>query len=159
MISEQDIKKALSDVFNQYGEDIALTVEAIYRNETKHFKSGNFQITLGAGMEDSSKNDAFPYGWASLKDFWLNNPDFAPIGIHKQVENDSGLAKSKGSKDFLKFKTITAGMFAVAEIMKKRGNISGKWFSTEPKKIKAYSDYIAKIRTPFVNSIINEKLA
>ena len=151
MITELEIKAALEKVSSVYGLNHAKRLEQLYRNETSHFKSGNFKVTLSAGMEVGSKTE-YPYGWNSLKPFWDSNPQYAPIGTFSQAENTSALAKKRGVRTFIQFGSIEASMMTVAELIKLRGGNFGRWFASQdlPDKIQAYNNELDKIKVRLV---------
>lgn len=149
MITEQEIKEALQKVSSVYGLAHAKRLEQLYRNETAHFKSGNFKVTLSPGMEVGSKTE-YPYGWISLKPFWDANPQYRPIGTFAQSENTSALAKKRGVRTFIKFGSIEGSMISVAELIKLRGGNFGKWFSKDPIQIEKYNHELDKIRVRLV---------
>lgn len=151
MVTEAEIKSALIKVKEIYGKENAVKLEALFRNETKHFKSGNFQICFSPGMEATV--ETYPYGWSSLKGFWETNPMCKPIGIHKQVENTSGLLKSRGERKFIKFISVEAAMLTVAFRLNNKGWNTGAWFSNDLNSQQAYSNYLTKVRTPIANSL------
>lgn len=139
---------ALQKVKEIYGLNHAKRLEQLFRNETAHFKSGNYKITYSPGME--STKDTFPYGWKSLETFWLVNPQYAPIGVYKQVENTSALAKSRGTRSFIKFENPLASMMSVAHLIKLRGGRFGSWFSTKIESQMAYEEELNKIKVRLV---------
>ncbi len=126
-MKDEEIISALKAVANTYGKPMAINVEKLFRNETRHFASGGFVRTLSPGMEAAAQ--IFPYGWSSLKNFWSANPNYAPIGLDKQVENSSAMLESRGERTFIKFPNITSAMMSVAELLKLRGGDPGTWFS------------------------------
>lgn len=141
-------KLALEKVKELYGLEFTKRLEQLFRNETAHFKSGNYKKTFSPGME--ATKDIFPYGWKSLLLFWINNPQHAPIGIYKQVENTSALAKSRGTRSFIQFASPLASMMTVAYLIEIRGGKFGSWFSTNPKSQKAYEDELDKIKVRLI---------
>lgn len=145
---------ALRVVAAKYNKKTAATVEQIYRNETGHFKSGNFIKTLSPGMEAFSETE--PYGWSSLKDFWEKNKNYAPTGIFKQVENSSGMLESRGERKFIVFPTIEASMMSVAFVIMSRGGDGGAWFSiSDQAQRDKYNNYLAQINPRLVNANIS----
>ena len=154
---DQEIISALKKVKYLYGKPAAIKVEALFRNETAHFKSGNFAITFSPGMEAVKLPNGsvlpYPYGWTSLKEFWENNPNYKPIGLHMQVENSSRALKSRGERAFIKFASIESSFMTVAYRLQKKGWNTGAWFSNDKTKQKNYSDYLLKIKTPYANSL------
>ena len=141
-------KLALGKVKEVYGLEHAKRLEQLFRNETAHFKSGNYKNTWSPGME--STRDIFPYGWKSLETFWLMHPQYAPIGLHKQVENTSVLAKSRGTRSFIKFENPLAAMMTVAHLIKIRGGRFGSWFSTNIDNQHKYEVELDKIKVRLV---------
>lgn len=149
---EQQIIEALKLVIAKYGESLAIQVEQIFRTETTHFKSRGFTITLSPGMEAFTKKQ--PYGWVVAEQFWKDNKQYAPVGIHNQVENTSALAKSRGVRSFIKFPSIEAAFMTVAFIIYARGGDGGAWFSINDKVFrKKYNDFLETIRPRFVIKI------
>lgn len=146
---EPQIIDALKLVCDKYSKELAATVEKIFRNETKHFKSDNFLMTYGAGMEAFSDN--FPYGWSSAKVFWQNNLDYLPEGIHLQKENSSALLKSRGVRKFIIFPSVEASVMTVAYIINKRNGNGGAWFSTDAVAQRKYNEYLKGIMPRYVN--------
>lgn len=156
---EKEIIAAITKVNEAYGKPAAIKVEALFRNETRHFKSGNYAATFSPGMEAVKKPDGsalpYPYGWTSLREFWDQNPQYKPTGIHLQVENDSGQAKSRGERAFIKFPSVEAAFMTVAKRLQMKGWDTGAWFAdaNHPDKQASYRDYITKIKTPYANAL------
>ena len=50
-MTDIEILASLKKVAILYGKEMAIKVESLFRNETKHFKSGNFLICFSPGME------------------------------------------------------------------------------------------------------------
>jgi hypothetical protein len=149
---EIEIISALQKVKDKYGIELATTVEQIFRNETKHFKSGGFASTFSAGMESFS--DKQPYGWSVVKKFWENNPSYAPIGIVEQKENNSAMLDSRGVRKFIKFPTIEASIMTVAYIINSRGGDGGSWFSIKDMPTRTrYNSYLKTIKARFVKQL------
>lgn len=72
MFTEENAKHAVLKVAEKHGTGLAQVVEKIYRAETKHFKSTQFQLTGSAGME-SGKWFGLPSN-VTTKDF-IDNHD------------------------------------------------------------------------------------
>lgn len=149
-MDDKIIIDALKKVASIYGIENAKKLESLYRNETKHFKSGNFLICYSPGME--ATKEEMPYGWTSLAEFWKTNPQYAPIGIHKQVENDSAMLKSRGERKFIKFPSVEAAMITVAKRLSDKNWYTGAWASNNVDAQKKYADYLLKIKTSFTNN-------
>lgn len=146
-----DILASIQRISIIYGKEMAVKVEALFRNETAHFKSGNFKICFSPGME--ATKETYPYGWTSLKSYWDLHPEHAPIGLYKQVENSSRMMASRGERTFIKFPNLDAAMITVAERLKAKGGNTGAWASNNIESQKKYSDYLLRINTPYANSI------
>lgn len=153
-MSDEQIINALKLIATKYGKPMASTIEQLFRNETRHFKSVNFAITLSPGME--ATKDVIPYGWGSLKEFWTLYINYAPIGIHKQVENSSAMAEArKEPRKFIVFQNLESSMMSVAFIINKRGGDGGSWFSVDDATLrKKYNDILKTIIPRFVNANI-----
>ena len=151
MITDNDILEALKKVKEVYGLDHAKRVEQLFRNETAHFKSGNFKVTLSTGMEIAPTKTAYPYGWTSLVDFWTINPQYKPTETFSQVENTSTLLKSRGARTFIVFPSIEASMMTVAHLIKIRGNNFGAWFSKNAVQQLAYVKELDKIKVRLIS--------
>ena len=147
-MNDSEILLGLTKVKENYGLSHAKRLEQLFRNETAHFKSGNFLITYSPGMEATKKT--IPYGWTSLKEFWTIHPEYAPIGLHEQKENTSALAKARGIRTFIKFPNVTASMMSVGHLIKLRGGDFGSWFANDPIKQKAYNAELDKIKVRLI---------
>lgn len=156
---EKEIIAAIAKVKGLYGKPSSIKVEAVFRNETRHFKSGNFAKTYSPGMEAVKRPDGsvlpYPYGWTSLRTFWDENPQYKPTGLYMQVENDSGQAKSRGERAFIKFPSVEAAFITVAKRLQMKGWDTGAWFAdaNHPDKQAQYRDYISRIKTPYANAL------
>jgi len=146
-MTDADIIEALKKVAHTYSKDIAVTVEKIFRTETKHFKSSNFFSTLSPGME--ARTAIAPYGWTSLAQYWKDNPQYAPKGIFGQIENSTAWFQSKGEKKFIQFTTIEASMMSVAFIINARGGDGGTWFSKTEPYMTNYRNFLKQIGAKF----------
>jgi len=111
------IKKAASS----YSIDIVRNAEKMYRLESNIYRSGQFNSDYSAGQE-AFKN-TFPYGWTSLSEFWISNPQYAPIGL------DSSRLDAQTGKGvtFIKFANFEAGFFTLCETLKIRNNNVASW--------------------------------
>lgn len=118
-----------------YGPAIARNVEKIYRLETAHFASGQYKATGSPGM--TATKLSFPYGWNSLAKLWRDRPESAPIGIVRWCVRGKVYA-------YLAFGG-SYGFLALAEILKKRGNNAGSWYSTIPAQQQAYVSKLSGI--------------
>ncbi len=148
---EQEIKDALRFMVSQHGEAFTKGIEQLFRNETRHFKSGNFIKTLSPGME--ATHHEMPYGWTSLVDFWKSNEQYAPSSLFNEVDNKSELSESRGERTFICFPNVKASMMTVAKVIEIKGSF-GKWFNNIPADQTAYEQTLNEIIPRFTNEII-----
>ena len=137
-------------VAKRFGYPIARNVEKIYRLETGNFKKG-FDDVYGAGMHPSK--DRFPYGWISLRDFWVDNPQFRPVGIVFKKEGKGLSGKGGGEKKYLRFPNFMAGAMTVAKRMQIKNNNPGAWYSHEPSKQQSYNNALINVPSKIVDSL------
>lgn len=152
IVMENDVIKAikkLKEKDNLTFEESKL-LEQLYRNETAHFKSGQFLDTLSAGME--VHNNTYPYGWTSLaKSLWTNKR-LRPIGFSQHKENETGYQKR-----FLKFPSLYTAMLAnltMARIYKNEGGFY-RWYSTNKEKQEIYKSRLNSIIPKLTYKIYN----
>lgn len=149
---EEQIIAAIKLIIEKYGRPLAIQVEQLTREETKHYQSLGWLNDLCPGME--AFKEFQPYGWFVADKFWKDNPQFAPLGIADMIENSSDMAASRGTRHFLKFPTIEAAFMTVAYIINSRGGDGGSWFTTTDAKARTKYNIDLKMITPrFVNSI------
>lgn len=145
-----DKEYVFKQVAKRFGFPIARSVEKIYRLETGNFKKG-FQDVYGAGMQPAK--DRFPYGWISLRDFWVNNPSYRPVGIVSKRAGGGIYGTDTGMHRFLRFPNFLAGAMTVAKRIQIKGNNPGAWFSNDPTHQMTYNNAIDKINSKIVDSI------
>ena len=143
-VKSYTIEEAFKRILDEYGEHTAKTVERMFRKETNHFKSIGYKLTAGAGMEAVSKK--FPYGWTSMRNIWLTNPDIMPIGL-KHMTDSGGR-----SVDFIVFPNLYAGLKTMAEFLKS-GRTAGSWYSRKPDAAAKYEADLLKIVPRFINKL------
>lgn len=137
-------------VAKKFGVPIARSVEKIFRMETGHFKKG-FEGVYGAGMHPAK--DSFPYGWTSLRDFWVDNPSYRPVGITYLTEGKGLSGTGGGQKAYLKFPSFMAGAMTVAKRMQVTGNNPGAWYSHDKSRQQAYNNRLLNIPSTIVNNV------
>jgi hypothetical protein len=150
---------ALKAVDSAFGYDMAVNVERLFRNETNHFRSQNFLRTKCPGMEISRRDTILPYGWISCADLWKSHKQFAPIGLFRQKENNSLLAKAEGIQTFLVFPSVKACMMTVAWHLHKADPTHknpGVWFARDKVLQNKYSDYLLGIYPRFCVQTLKE---
>jgi hypothetical protein len=144
---ENSFQNNLKKIKNKFGGNIAKNVERIYRLETNHFKSGQFQNTYSPGMESFA--NAYPYGWNTISNiFWNNYPIHAPVGFYSGKEGKTGKTKI-----FLKFPSLLSAMYTIAYFLQHYNNNPGRWYSTKTESQNRYNKSINKIKTPLYDSI------
>lgn len=148
---KNDKAYVFGQVAKRFGKPIARSVEKIYRLETGHFKKG-FDGVYGAGMHPVTTR--FPYGWTSLQNFWLSNPEFKPSGIVKKTEGKGLAGDGGGVKSYLQFPNFLAGAMTVAKRMQIVGNNPGAWYSRDPDRQQRYNTTVARIQSSFVDNIV-----
>ena len=91
-----DAKEALKTIYEEYGYDMAKTIEQLCRDETDHFLSTQYKRCGAGGMEVSGKNPQPPgYGWN--ESLFLRHPEYSPIGVWWAFEN-KGLSGQGGNQ-------------------------------------------------------------
>jgi hypothetical protein len=131
------IRQAMQTIKINYGTAIARNVERIFRLETAHFASGGFLATNAAGQLAFAEH--FPYGWYSLVNLWNSQPQRKPT----QTVRLNGY-------DYLKFANVEDAAFAVAEILKLRGNNPGAYFSNDAAQQAEYNAKLVGIEAKYV---------
>lgn len=156
--TEIDAKEAIKIIYDKYGRDIAITIEQMYRDETRHFQSDQYKACGTGGMEAFGSSPY--YGWD--KNFFEENPQFRPIGIWKAYEN-KGMSGKGGNqqvtdrkKDFVILPSVLAGMEYKAFYIKKYNGNWARWHSTKESNQKVYEIYIKSIKPRFINEIENK---
>lgn len=140
------MKQALKKALNSFDTSIVENCERIFRLESGNFTSGQFLGTYSPGMEPASPN--FPYGWNSLKDFWLEHSEYKPVGLKTYTENGTGI-----KKQFIQFPTIEAGVMTICQWLAIFGNNPGRWFSTEIDLQTSYNDKINGINATYTDEV------
>lgn len=147
-IDEATVKAAFQRVGKIFPNEIK-NAERIYRLETAHFKTNNFAKTKGAGFEAVTNN--FPFGWTSLKGFWLANIKWMPTTFIKQAENVQKDIQDSGKiKKFIVFPSLDAGIASVCKVLQLRGNDVGAYFATQEPQKTQYRNKILKIVPRYV---------
>jgi hypothetical protein len=150
-VNDNDIKTVLEKILSVFGLDIAKNVELIYRNETRHFTSGQFKNGYSPGMENFSKTGTFPYGWGNtLKNFSEAYPEYKPTGLTNPLIEGQNTGKKKV---FVKFPSLEAAMFFLAIVLKARGNNPGKWHSNNLAAQTEYNRRLNTIKPRIINTL------
>lgn len=151
-----EIKDSLRYLLNEgnHSETFVKGIEQLFRNETRHFKSSLFLETYGAGMEATV--NSFPYGWNRLSKFWNENPNYAPNGVFKMIENTSELQVSRGERKFITFPNLTASMMTVAKDIELIGHF-GAWFNNIEKDQIVYEQTLNSIIPHYTIEILKEQ--
>jgi len=85
---------------DKFSSEIINAAERIYRVESSNFSSSIYKNTFSAGMVATAS--AIPYGWDSLASLFSS-------GSNKPT----GLFQSTNGKQYIKFPTLRAGVFAL----------------------------------------------
>ena len=149
-VNDNDIKTVLEKILAVFGMDIAKNVELIYRNETRHFTSGQFKNGYSPGMENFSKTGTYPYGWTSLLKFSEAYPEYKPTGLTAPLVEGQNTGKKKV---FVKFPSLEAAMFFLAITLKARGNNPGKWHSNNLAAQTEYNRRLNTIKPRIINTL------
>lgn len=157
--TENDGKEALKVIYDKYGKDMAIIIERMYRDETRHFKSGQYKACGTGGMEVFGS--APYYGWD--KNFFETNPEFQPIGIWSAYEN-KGMSGQGGNqqvtdrkKEFVVLPSVLAGMEYKAFYINKHNGNWARWHSTKASNQQTYKKHIESIKPRFVNEFEKNK--
>ncbi|HGH1347634.1 LysM peptidoglycan-binding domain-containing protein [Acinetobacter baumannii] len=151
LFNEEDARNALKVIHEKYGKDIAIIVEKMYRVETRHFKSEQYQHCGTPGME---KNGSAPYyGWDSS--LFTDKP----TGTWSAYEN-AGLSGSGGNaqvttskKVFVCVSSVLVGMTYVAKYIKKYNGNYARWFALEDGKQAVYRNALSKVKARIVSEL------
>ncbi|KAF2328462.1 M23 family metallopeptidase [Flavobacterium nitrogenifigens] len=131
LFDEEDARMALLKIYKEYGEEIAIIVEKMYRLETDHFKSEQYQYCGTGGMEVFGQ--APYYGWDSST--FKKHPEYSPIGTWSAMENKGldgkgGNAQQKDKpKNFVKLPSVLAGMIYKADYINRYDGNYATWYN------------------------------
>ncbi|MDQ1163154.1 murein DD-endopeptidase MepM/ murein hydrolase activator NlpD [Chryseobacterium sp. SORGH_AS 447] len=171
LFTVEDGKKAIQDLYNAYkdskwnwkwegsdkevevtGKQLVTIVEKMYRLETSHFKSKQYQHCGTGGMEVFG--DAPYYGWDQ------NLFTEQPVGTWSAFEG-KGLSGAGGNaqvtdrkKEFVKLPSVLSGMqYKAKYIIKHNGNYA-RWFNASDTTAQtSYRTSLQNIRARFINEI------
>jgi len=171
LFTEEDGKKAIEELYKKYkdqtwkwkwegseeevdvtGKDLVTIVEKMYRLETAHFKSKQYQNCGTGGMEVFG--DPPYYGWDST--LFVEQP----VGTWSAFEG-KGLSGAGGNaqvtdkkKEFVKLPSVLAGMeYKAKYIIKYNGNYA-RWFNaTDTTAQTSYRDSLKGIKARYVDGI------
>ncbi len=123
----------------------------MYRLETSHFKSTQYQNCGTGGME--VHGPAPYYGWNSSRFEEL------PIGTWSAFEG-AGLSGVGGNaqvtsqqKEFIKFPSVYGGMIYKAKYIIDYNGKFERWFSTNSSNQRTYRNTLSGIRARFVDAL------
>ncbi|HIF6303159.1 TPA: hypothetical protein ACX3LH_005542 [Klebsiella michiganensis] len=153
LFTVQDGKEALRKIYDKYGKDMSVIVERMFRIETKHFTSGQYQHCGAPGMEVHGAPPA--YGWSS--DFFSQHPEYQPTGIWSKKEG-RGLSGQGGNaqvtdkpKQFVVFDSVESSMEYIVYYINKHGGNYARWYSTQDSAQKLYREECGTIKPKFTN--------
>ncbi|WP_163400377.1 M23 family metallopeptidase [Flavobacterium fluviatile] len=163
-------KEALIELYNKYknqswnwkwegsekeivvsGKDILIIVEKMYRLETFHFTSEQYEYCGTGGME--SFGSAPYYGWDSS--LFTKQP----LGIWSAFEG-KGLSGKGGNeqvttkqKEFVKLPSVIVGMeYKIKYIIKYEGNYA-RWYNTNADKQEKYIESLKGVKAKIIESL------
>ncbi|HCI8634831.1 TPA: hypothetical protein NP727_003028 [Klebsiella pneumoniae] len=159
LFTVQDGKEALCKIYNKYGKNMSVIVERMFRIETKHFTSGQYQHCGAPGMEVHGAPPA--YGWSS--DFFSQHPEYQPTGIWSKKEG-RGLSGQGGNsqvtdkpKQFVVFDSVESSMEYIVYYINKLGGNYARWYSTQDSAQKLYREECGAIKPRFTNEFSEVK--
>ncbi|HFN0439588.1 TPA: hypothetical protein ACHBVR_004220 [Klebsiella pneumoniae] len=159
LFTVQDGKEALCKIYNKYGKNMSVIVERMFRIETKHFTSGQYQHCGAPGMEVHGAPPA--YGWSS--DFFSQHPEYQPTGIWSKKEG-RGLSGQGGNsqvtdkpKQFVVFDSVESSMEYIVYYINKHGGNYARWYSTQDSAQKLYREECGAIKPRFTNEFSEVK--
>ncbi|HID1946660.1 hypothetical protein [Klebsiella pneumoniae] len=159
LFTVQDGKDALCKIYNKYGKNMSVIVERMFRIETKHFTSGQYQHCGAPGMEVHGAPPA--YGWSS--DFFSQHPEYQPTGIWSKKEG-RGLSGQGGNsqvtdkpKQFVVFDSVESSMEYIVYYINKHGGNYARWYSTQDSAQKLYREECGAIKPRFTNEFSEVK--
>jgi murein DD-endopeptidase MepM/ murein hydrolase activator NlpD len=170
LFTVEDGKEAITELYNKYkdqtwswkwegsaeaiqvsGKDLITIVEKMYRLETAHFTSKQYQNCGTGGME--SFGSAPYYGWDSS--LFTEQP----VGIWSAFEG-KGLSGQGGNaqvttkqKEFVKLPSVLVGMeYKAKYIIKYEGNYA-RWYNTNTDAQEKYRESLKGVKARFVESL------
>lgn len=130
------------------GRDLITIVEKMYRLETAHFTSKQYQNCGTGGMEVFGK--APFYGWDST--LFIEEPigtwsAFEGKGLSEQGGNQQETSKKK---EFIKLSSVLIGMeYKINYIIKYNGNYA-RWYNTKTDAQEKYRSSLLNIKAKFI---------
>ncbi|HGY9605840.1 TPA: hypothetical protein ACOJO9_003101 [Enterobacter roggenkampii] len=159
LFTVQDGKDALRKIYDKYGKDMSVIVERMFRIETTHFTSGQYQHCGAPGMEVHGTPPA--YGWSS--DFFAQHPEYQPTGIWSKKEG-KGLSGQGGNtqvtdkpKQFVVFDSVESSMEYIVYYINKHDGNYARWYSTQDSAQKLYRKECGAIIPKFTNEFSETK--
>ena len=150
IFTENDARVSLRKIYDVYGKELAEIVECMYRAETAHFKSKQYQYCGTPGME--SHGVAPYYGWDST--LFVEQP----VGLWSAFEG-KGLSTVGGTqqetskkKDFVKVSSVDVGMEYLAKYINKYNGNYARWYSKNDSNQRIYREKINSIIPRIVRS-------
>jgi hypothetical protein len=140
--SEKDAKTALKKIHDEYGKEMAKTIEKVFRWECKHFKSLQYKNCGAPGMEVTEGKTPPNYGWDGS--LYIDHPEYKPVGLWESFENvgKSGKGGNKQvtdkKKKYIKFPSVEAGMMYLVKFIQRHDGNVGRWHSTDSSVQKNY---------------------
>lgn len=137
-------KAVIPALISKYGQERAEIVERMYRWETAHFTSQQYQSTNTPGME--AHGIAPTYGW--YVPFFMVNPSYMPIGTQNMTENGTGKEKR-----FVVMPSVEAGAMFLADYIGRYNGDYARWYSTNEASKANYRSKIMSVVPRFARGI------
>ncbi len=131
----------------------------MYRLETTHFTSRQYQVCGTGGMEVFGPPPY--YGWDSTT--FKNHPEYTPIGTWSSMEGvglsgKGGNAQQKDKpKVFVKLPSVLAGMEYKAEYIVRYDGNYARWYSKNKDAQEKYKTSLKDIKSRIVDDFKDEK--
>lgn len=152
-LTPENIKNSFKKIFDTYGYEKTKRLEQMFRNESGHFKSGQFKKSFSPGMESVPNNapSVYPFGWKSLDKF-AKKYGYKPEQFYQtETLTEGGTGKPKR---FVGFPSLFSAMLFVMFLIENRGWNFGKWFSFDETLAANYNSKLDKIKTPITDSFL-----
>lgn len=132
MFTEKDAEKALIEFMALKGKERAKLIERMFRLETRHFKSTQFQVCGSPGMEDGN--------WSGLDE----------SKFEKVKMKDNHLTGEKQMRTFIKWHNILDFCVYLSDYIDRHKGNYGRWNSMNAEKQAKYMRVVGTIKNRFI---------
>lgn len=133
MFTDLDAKAALLEIERLKGKERAQLIERIFRDETAHFKSKQYQLTGSSGMEKGN--------WTNL--------DESKLTYITMNDNHPDQVKVK-ARIFIKWNSVLDAMLYLSDYIDRHDGNFARWNSTDPAKQLAYKKIVDSITNHYI---------